>query len=150
MTPIRRSAVAALAFLAACTEPPLPATPPSGAQQALFATYPGAFFDDFAASCRASGATVVRPGADELRCESLPDPGLAAALILEFDGTVEALPVFVDRVYVEPVSEGFVVTTDSFLRIPQRDGTTDELRAPTEELVQSMRDALVRAGGMLL
>ena len=90
--------VAALACLAAC-DATVPTGPPlQGAQQALFADYPTGLFADAARACTRTGGKTRQHDRDDLLCEQLPDPQLAAALILHFDGTIEDLPSLNTRI----------------------------------------------------
>lgn len=126
--------------------PPAPASTP----RAIFAEYPQFLFDAIAASCEGPGRTVVRPSPDELRCEGLPPVEAAAALILDFDGTVEDLPRYVSSVAVAEAANGYLVTADTYIRIPQTDGAVRIVRLPDPELDALIRTVFEGAGGDLL
>ena len=140
-------------MVAGCTEATTsggaqaPIDVPAGASQALFTSRPAALFEAAGAVCSAPGQTVVRPNANQVRCESLPNPESAAALILQFDGTVEALPKFVIAFTGAPAAEGFIVVADTYIRVPQRDGGAQQIRFPDPALKQDLQTLLTQAGG---
>lgn len=126
--------------------PPAPAATP----RAVFAEYPQFLFDAIAASCDGPGRQVVRPAPDELRCEGLPPVEAAAALILDFDGTVDDLPRYVSSVAIAEDAAGYTVTADTYIRIPQSGGTVRIVRIPDPQLDALIRSVFEGAGGRLL
>jgi hypothetical protein len=76
------------------------------AAQAYFADYPARLFMTAEALCDGPGQNVVKPDRNQLRCESLSDPESTAAMILQFDGTVEDLPKLVIAFSERPAGEG--------------------------------------------
>lgn len=139
--------------LAGCTDLPTtggaPAAgdAPAGAQQAYFTDYPNTLFTAAAVVCDEPGQMAVRPNANEVRCESLPDPEAAAALILQFDGTVEALPTFIIAFLGRETAEGYLVTADNYIRVPQRNGGVRQIRFNDPQTAQDLRELLRAAGG---
>ncbi len=140
-------------LLAGCTEIAAPSVAPtagnaaSGAQQAYFMGYPNSLFAAAAAVCDGPGQTVVRPNINEVRCESLPDVESAAAIILEFNGTVETLPKFVISFVGLETSEGYLVTADNYIRVPQRSGGAQQVRFPDTSVTGELALLLRSAGG---
>lgn len=126
---------------------PIAGNAPVGAQQAYFSDYPDRLFMAAGVVCDDPGQSVVRPSANEVRCESLPDPQTAAAIILQFDGTVENLPKFVISFAGRPTTQGYLVTADNYIRVPQRDGATQLIRFPDPEVSRDMARLLEAAGG---
>ena len=126
--------------------PPAPAATP----RAVFAEYPQFLFDAIAASCEGPGRKVVRPSTEELRCEGLPPVEAAAALILDFEGTVEDLPRYVSSVAIAEAGGEYTVTADTYIRIPQTGGTARIIRIPDPELDALIRTVFEGAGGRLL
>ncbi|WP_375281862.1 hypothetical protein [Pseudooctadecabacter sp.] len=120
---------------------------PAGAQQAYFEGYPAGLFFAAGAVCDGPGQNVVRPDENEVRCESLPDPQTAAALILQFDGTVEDLPRFVIAFSGLEDTAGYLVTADSYIRVPLRDGGAQQVRFPDERIEAELSRLLADAGG---
>ena len=136
--------VAALA-LAGCA----PARPQvsEDALQAFYPEYPALFVTNFAANCTDPQDRLSRIDADTFVCESLPDPETAAALILQFDGRVDALPTFVSVVETQEVANGYVVTADAFIRVPGRDGRVIQFRPLEAELRDRLTEAYRATGG---
>ena len=129
------------------TPPAAAGAAPIGAQQAYFTDYPDKLFIAAAAVCDGPGQSVVRPSANEVRCESLPDPESAAAIILQFNGTVEALPKFVISLSGQDTSQGYLVTGDNYIRVPQRSGGAQQVRFPDLSVATEMASLLSAAGG---
>jgi len=118
-----------------------------GAQQAYFAQYPDHLCLAAAAVCNAPGQTVVKPNRNEVRCESLPDPESAAAIILRFNGTVESLPKFVISFSGLETAQGYLVTADNYIRVPQRSGGAQHVRFPDMSVGEEVAALLEAAGG---
>ncbi|MCF2903805.1 hypothetical protein L0666_02300 [Octadecabacter sp. CECT 8868] len=140
-------------FLSGCAESsftqgaPNAGEAPTGAQQAYFPSYPSTLFFAAGAACDGPGQSIVRPSRNEVRCESLPDPESAAAIILNFDGTVEELPKTVISFSGRETAQGYLVTADTYIRVPQRSGGSQLVRFPNEQVQQDMSELLRAAGG---
>lgn len=153
---MHRLFLAACLAAMACTPVPPPgatATPPgpvSGAQKALFASYPAPLFSLAEEVCSDPAETAVRPSRDEFRCERLPNPQAAGALILEFNGTIEALPRYVLRLSGVETPDGYVVTADNFIRVPQASGGSRIITFPDPEVEAAWREILTRIGGTVV
>lgn len=126
---------------------PLAGAAPNGAQQAYFTGFPERLFVAAGAVCNDPGQSVVRPSRNEVRCESLPDPESAAAIILQYNGTVEDLPKFVISFAGLQTTEGYLVTADNYIRVPQRDGGAQLIRFPDPQVTRDMTRLLEAAGG---
>jgi len=144
-------------FLAACSDmqmtsgAPAAGEAPIGALQAYFDEYPDRLFEVAALLCDDPGQTSVVPNVNEVRCESLPDTESAAALILQFDGTVEELPTYVISFKGRSTSEGYLVTADTYIRVPQRTGGALQIRlesAETREDLAMLLDAVPKTGAL--
>jgi len=150
---MRWAGIGITAVLAGCAEIPVSTAPTAagaaqdGAQQAYFTDYPDKLFFAAAAVCNGPGQSVVQPNANEVRCESLPDPESAAAIILQFNGTVEALPKFVISFLGQDTSQGYLVTADNYIRVPQRSGGAQQVRFPSLSVESEMSALLSAAGG---
>lgn len=140
-------------LLAGCTEipqssgAPTAGQAPTGAQQAYFTGYPERLFAAAALTCDGPGQSVVQPNANEVRCESLPDPESAAAIILQFDGSIEDLPKFVISFAGRDSAQGYLVTADNYIRVPLRDGGVQQIRFPDPTVERDVKDLLEAAGG---
>ena len=150
---MRYLAIALLMGAMGCAAPPTSGvqqpqpTRTAGSAQALFSSRPADLFEAAGAVCDAPGQNVVRPNTNEVRCESLPDPESAAVLILQFNGDVENLPKFVISFAGATTAEGFVVTAESYIRVPQRTGPAQQIRFPDPNLEAQLQSLLVQAGG---
>ncbi len=120
---------------------------PAGQQKASFPTYPQGLLDAALAACDNPGQTPRRPAPDTVICETLPTPDAAAALILRFDGTVDALPLFVISFQARPQGTAYIVTADSYVTVPQLDGTIRQVRLVDSGVGSSMTGLLTAAGG---
>jgi hypothetical protein len=142
--------------LAGCAEAPVSRVAPTagdaadGAHQAYFPDYPSNLFVAAAAVCDGPAQTVIQPSRNEVRCESLPDTESAAALILQFNGTVQALPKFVITFTGRDTSLGYLVTADNYIRVPQRSGGAQQVRFPDISVSNEMTALLRAAGGQPL
>ncbi len=145
--------LAASLLLGACAAPVPPAPPRAdadvGTERAFFEAYPDRLFLSLAAVCDGPGQSIVRPSANRLQCESLPDPESAAALILNYDGTITDLPRYVVGLQADPLASGFDVSTSYYIRVPQLSGRSVEVRLRDPALVREMRRTLQAAGGRL-
>lgn len=139
---------AAIALILAGCSPTLQlsSTAP-GAQTAYFAGYPEGLLAAAVAACTAPGQTARRPTQGTVICETLPSPESAAALILAHDGTIEALPSYIVGFQAVTAEDGYLVTADTYIRVPQLDGTVAQIRLPDEGIEDTMRALLISAGG---
>jgi hypothetical protein len=90
---------------------------------------------------------LVRPDAMTLRCESLPPVEATAALILEYDGTVDDLPRLVTSVSAVARGDSHLVSTDTYIRVPLRTGGIRVIRLEDAALDRAIREVLIRTGG---
>lgn len=139
----------AVLTIAGCTQTQTPevTAPPIEAPQAYFTGYPQQLFDAAAAACSRPGQSVATPNRNVLRCESLPDPQSAAALILQFNGTVEKLPTYVIAFQGVDTAQGYLVTADNYIRVPQKSGGAQQIRFPDPVISREMESILQAAGG---
>lgn len=159
-------ALTGLALLAACATAPeplphpsrpgaLPDPVPAGSVtepsvSALFSARPALFLEAAATACAAPGQTALRPDADTLRCESLPEPDAAAGLILAYGGDLANLPRYVVRFSGRPQQDGYRLRAESYIDVPRRDGSHVEIRPDDPAVFQAFGELLTRAGGRLL
>jgi hypothetical protein len=131
----------------AAVDPDMAAVMTVGRQTAFFATYPDMLLTAAFEACANPGQRPVRPAPDEVRCETLPTPEAAASLILTYEGTIEALPLFIVSFAAEPAPGGYLVTADNYIAVPQRNGQIREVRLSDARLDANMRALLEAAGG---
>ncbi|MFQ6548976.1 hypothetical protein AADZ90_013540 [Aestuariibius sp. 2305UL40-4] len=118
-----------------------------GAQAAYFSEYPSDLLDAAQEACSGPGDEIRRHQGDSFSCEMLLPPEATAGIILEYDGNLEDLPRFVFRFDTEERGSGYLVTTDNFVRVPQRDGGTIRIRLRDMRLERRMAILLTQAGG---
>jgi hypothetical protein len=142
--------------LAGCAEAVVSGVAPTagdaakGAQQAYFPAYPSNLFVAAAAICDGPTQTVFQPSRNEVRCESFPDTESAAALILQFNGSVQALPKFIIAFTGRDTSLGYLVTADNYIRVPQRSGGAQQVRFPDLSMSNELSALLKATGGLPL
>lgn len=146
--PVRTAfALPALAIaLSACAPMPDLAAPGPGVQSAFFATYPQDLLMAAYQACSGPAQTARRSDRS-MTCETLPTPEAAAGLILAHNGSVADLPTYVIGFRADPVEGGYLVSADSYVRIPQRGGTVAQVRLPDPNVSDLMRSLLLAAGG---
>jgi len=149
---MRRFIILAIIGLAGCAQTATvsPQAIAAGAPQAFYPTFPEALFIAASEVCTAPGEVVIRPNRSNMRCEALPTPPVAAGLILEFDGTVESLPRFVYAVIAQQQANGFLVTLDTYIDVPQDGGGVRKVRFAEMGNQIEARDILTMTGGTLL
>jgi hypothetical protein len=118
-----------------------------GQRQASFAAWPETLLTAARTACSDPGQSPSEPAPGVLRCETLPTPDIAATLILTYGGTVETLPLYIISFTTVARDSDYLVTADSFIVVPQTDGTLRELRLPDPAVEAGMTDLLVAAGG---
>lgn len=133
-----------LAALAACTTQ---ATSPAS-NSARFQTYPDALFEAFESACGSPAQTFSRLEPDSVECREYLPPEATAALILNFDGTPEDLPELVIRFRAEIDDDGYLVHNDVFVSVPQKSGTSLEVRRRDTKLERTLQKLYERAGGV--
>ncbi|MFQ6551989.1 hypothetical protein AAD018_006540 [Aestuariibius insulae] len=138
-------------ILTAC-EPVDPRTPFSvegrpAAQMAYFAEYPEDLLDAAADACSRPGDRLAQRDRERIRCESFLPPEATAGLILEFDGTVDDLPILIFDFQTTRQGDGYVVLADNFVRVPQRSGPPKQVRLEDPRFNRILARILAGAGG---
>lgn len=99
------------------------------------------------AACAGPGETFARPRSGHLQCRILLEPETTAALILEFDGSVERLPELVLSLSVTRAGEGYLVTGCSYLSVPRKDGSIVRVVPADPTFATDYENLLMAAGG---
>lgn len=138
-----------------CTEViPPSAGDSAGRQSAFFASFPEPLFAGARASCQEPGDTLTMPSPQIVRCETLPPPDVAGALILRFNGDLNALPTLINTLSATPTqagnARGFVVMADYFVAVPQKDGSRITIRLEDDRIQRSIRRAFTANGGQAI
>ncbi|MEL7212225.1 MAG: hypothetical protein AAGK92_06155 [Pseudomonadota bacterium] len=119
-------------------------------QAAFFSEFPSLLFTAAGEACNGPGDILVQESEGSLRCEVLPDPPSAAALILTYDGTIEKLPTYVIAFDTEPRDDGFVVRNEAYIRVPQLNGGEVRIKTPDRRRTRDIRQIFTAAGGTIL
>lgn len=115
--------------------------------KARFSEYPRSLVTAFESFCDSPAKTLVRPTRHRSECRMLMPPMATAAVIFEYGGTPEKLPQVVIGLNTNPDPPGYLVSIETYLRVPQTNGQT--LHAPYESrsLDKKINEVFVRSGG---
>ncbi len=119
-------------------------------QVAFFSDFPTLLFSAAGEACSGPGDVLVQEDPGTLRCEVLPDPPSAAALILSYDGTIEDLPKYVIAFDTETRSDGYIVRNEAYIRVPQMDGGELRIKTPDRRRTRDIRQIFTAAGGTMI
>lgn len=119
-------------------------------QVAFFNDFPALLFSAAGEACNGPGDVLVREDRGTLRCEVLPDPPSAAALILGYDGTIEDLPKYVIAFDTETRADGYIVRNEAYIRVPQLDGGEVRIKTPDRRRSRDIRQIFTAAGGTMI
>ncbi|WP_224823577.1 hypothetical protein [Cognatishimia sp. MH4019] len=119
-------------------------------QVAFFNEFPTLLFSAAGEACNGPGDVLVREDPGTLRCEVLPDPPSAAALILGYDGTIEDLPKYVIAFDTETRPNGYIVRNEAYIRVPQMDGGELRIKTPDRRRARDIRQIFTAAGGTMI
>lgn len=119
---MRHKFVLALVVLAGCATQDIGTV----SQSARFSSYPTDLFKIFESSCIGPDKTVVHPGPDIIECREFLSPAATGALVLEYEGTLDALPKRVIRLQAHREEQSYVVVNDVYIVIPQMNGGRDK------------------------
>ncbi|MCE8554789.1 hypothetical protein KBY29_10775 [Ruegeria pomeroyi] len=138
--------LAALLTVASCTQDIA-----VNSASALFPTRPKALIEGFAAACSEPSETLRRPDPGTWQCWVDLPADLAAAAIVDHDGTLKALPQLVVQLQVVQTTDGrFLATLEDYLNVPQASGSARRI-ASDGPGAQEARIGLLRdMGGQII
>jgi hypothetical protein len=142
---MRRFAILGLVVVCGCVTQDL--GPSSG--KARFSDYPEQLIEAFAVACEGPTQSFRRPSQDVVECREILPPEPTAAIILQYDGTLNDLPELVIRFSTDRSGPDYVVSNDVFLNVPQKSGDAVQVRMESDRLQQRFDDLYRRAGGTL-
>jgi hypothetical protein len=134
-----------VALLGACSA----ALPPPSSGKARYDAYPETLLAAFRSACTGRAQSFVRPSDGIAECREFLPPEATAAIILSFDGTAEDLPELVIRFETLADSEGYLVSNDVFLNVPQKSGDPLQVRQTDPRLTRAFDALYQRTGGTL-
>lgn len=114
---------------------------------AFFADDPAALVAAAKAACGAPGEEFVRPRAGVTQCRLLLDPPTTAAVILGYDGNINALPQLVISLTTARAGKGYLVTGCAFLKVPRKDGRVSRIVQNDSKVAAQLRELLDAVGG---
>lgn len=131
----------------------LPAcTPPDMGRQshsARFDTHPEKLFAVFDSACSGATDTLDTSRAGVSECRKLLPPPETAALIVEFDGTLDDLPQLVLRLSSDRLADGgALVTLDAHYIVPRKTGPALRVETRSARITRTTRNLLRAAGGV--
>ncbi|MEM6339587.1 MAG: hypothetical protein AAF729_00435 [Pseudomonadota bacterium] len=115
-------------------------------RKAFFESRPKPLEDAFRASCTAPGDTYKRVSQELVQCRILPAPDLAAFLVLEFDGALEA-PTLIMQKKTEPRGEEYLVEMSYYAEVIQKSGSPRRIYFQQRRLDRLVDELLSAAGG---
>ena len=132
--------------VAGCTPINGGADPADGRTAARFSERPDDLFAALEATCSDPSDTFVRESADRVQCRSFLPPEPTAALILNYDGTLDDLPKLVVQFSGQRDVDGYVLENSYYVSVPQKRGPALQVRQG-DWLVERRMRALMRAAG---
>lgn len=107
-----------LAFLGACATQ----VPTESSRTARFPVFPAKLFEAFEKACTTPAQVFASPSPLIVECREYLDLDATASAILQFDGTTADLPQLVIRFTTWPDGTGYLLRTDTYLNVPQKNG----------------------------
>lgn len=114
-------------------------------RSATFAERPVPLSDAFEASCTAPGDVYTQVTREITQCRIVPDPSLAAFLLLEYDGALVA-PALVMEKRVAKDPAGYLVEMSYYAEVTQKSGKPRRIYYRQPRL-DRMVDAMLEAAG---
>lgn len=117
--------------------------------RARFPVFPEPLYVAFQSACEGPAQSFKRPDRNFAECRELLPPDTTAAIIVSYDGMLEALPELVIRFTTTepPDGVGYMVENDIFLSVPRRNQRELQVRLPDPELDRTINALYRKAGG---
>ncbi|WP_299612306.1 hypothetical protein [uncultured Tateyamaria sp.] len=116
-------------------------------RRATFAANPTPLDDAFRSSCDAPGDELRDVSKSVVQCRILPPPDIAAFLLLQYDGALEA-PTLVVQKETDRADDTFVVELSYFAEVVQKSGNPRRIYIKQQALDQLMDQLLAATGGV--
>jgi hypothetical protein len=114
-------------------------------RRAIFAESPNPLDEAFRSSCNAPGDQIKQVSKAVVQCRILPPPDIAAFLVLQYDGALEA-PTLVVQKQTAQADETYVVEMSYFAEVIQKSGNPRRIYFKQRGL-DNLMDALLKATG---
>jgi hypothetical protein len=115
-------------------------------RRAIFAAPPEPLDVAFRSSCDAPGDELRQVSGSVVQCRILPPPDVAAFLLLQYDGALEA-PTLVVQKETDNEDSGFVVELSYFAEVVQKSGNARRIYFKQRALDNLMDQLLSATGG---
>lgn len=116
-------------------------------RRAVFEQAPAPLDDAFRSSCDSPGDTLRQVSRSVVQCRILPPPDLAAFLVLQYDGALEA-PTLVVQKETDSTAGDFVVELSYFAEVVQKSGNPRRIYFKQRGLDTLMDNLLAATGGV--
>lgn len=116
-------------------------------RRAIFADEPEPLDDAFRSSCDAPGDKIRQVSQGVVQCRIVPPPDVAAFLLLQFDGALEA-PTLVVQKETAQSEEAYVVELSYFAEVIQKSGYPRRIYFKQRNLDRLMDRLLTATGGI--
>jgi hypothetical protein len=134
-------------IVAGCTPIHGEADPVDGRITARFTEYPGDLFMALEATCNKPNERFVRRDRNLMQCRSLLPPQATAAIILNYDGTIEDLPELVVQFSGAQDATGYILENRYYLHVPRRGTVPVHVIQGDWVVERRMRELMQVAGG---
>ena len=116
-------------------------------RRAIFEQTPAPLDVAFRSSCDSPGDELREISGSVVQCRILPPPDLAAFLLVQYDGALEA-PMLVVQKETDADADAFVVELSYFAEVIQKSGNPRRIYFKQRGLDQLMDQLLVATGGV--
>ncbi|WP_299725376.1 hypothetical protein [uncultured Tateyamaria sp.] len=116
-------------------------------RRAVFAETPAPLDLAFRSSCDSPGDELRQISRSVVQCRILPPPDLAAFLVLQYDGALQA-PTLVVQKETDSEADNFVVELSYFAEVVQKSGKARRIYFKQRDLDQLMDRLLAATGGV--
>lgn len=117
-------------------------------RRAVFEANPAPLDSAFRSSCDAPGDILRQVSRTVIQCRILPPPDVAAFLLLQYDGALEA-PTLVVQKETDPADGTYVVELSYFAEVVQKSGKPRRIYFKQRELDRLMDQLLAATGGLV-
>ncbi|WP_420011598.1 hypothetical protein [Tateyamaria sp.] len=103
--------------------------------------------DAFRANCDSPGDQIMQVSRTVVQCRILPPPDMAAFLVLQYDGALEA-PALVVQKETDAIDDRFLVEMSYFAEVIQKSGNPRRIYFKQRSLDRLMAELLQATGGI--
>lgn len=115
-------------------------------RRAIFGESPAPLDDAFRSSCQSPGDKIKQVSNSVVQCRIVPPPDLAAFLLLQYDGALEAPSLIVQKQTARDASD-YVVELSYFAEVIQKSGNPRRIYFKQQRLDRLMDGLLEASGG---